>query len=52
VILPIALASSILGSVLPDIIEPPRNRRHRKFFHSLFCWHFCCCFWRTPIWNF
>jgi len=35
VILPIALASSILGAVLPDLIEPPRNRRHRKFFHSL-----------------
>jgi inner membrane protein len=34
-ILPIALASSILGAVLPDLIEPPRNRRHRKFFHSL-----------------
>lgn len=35
VIFPIALASSILGAVLPDMIEPPRNRRHRKFFHSL-----------------
>ncbi len=35
VILPIALASSTLGAVLPDVIEPPRNRRHRKFFHSL-----------------
>lgn len=34
-ILPIALESSILGAVLPDLIEPPRNRRHRKFFHSL-----------------
>ncbi|AAM05592.1 predicted protein [Methanosarcina acetivorans C2A] len=34
-ILPIALASSALGAVLPDLIEPPRNRRHRKFFHSL-----------------
>ncbi|WP_410510008.1 metal-dependent hydrolase [Methanosarcina hadiensis] len=32
----IALVSSMIGSVLPDIIEPPRNRRHRKFFHSLF----------------
>jgi inner membrane protein len=36
-ILPIALASSILGAFLPDMIEPPRNRRHRKFFHSLLC---------------
>ena len=35
VFLPIALASSTLGAVLPDIIEPPRNRHHRKFFHSL-----------------
>jgi inner membrane protein len=35
IILPVALASSVIGSVLPDIIEPPRNRRHRKFFHSL-----------------
>jgi inner membrane protein len=35
IILPVALASSMIGSVLPDIIEPPRNRRHRKFFHSL-----------------
>lgn len=35
IILPVALASSIIGSVLPDIVEPPRNRRHRKFFHSL-----------------
>lgn len=35
IILPVALVSSIIGSVLPDIIEPPRNRRHRKFFHSL-----------------
>lgn len=34
-LLPIALASAALGAVLPDIIEPPRNRRHRKFFHSL-----------------
>jgi inner membrane protein len=25
----------MIGSVLPDMIEPPRNRRHRKFFHSL-----------------
>lgn len=35
--LPIALVSSVLGAVLPDLIEPPRNRRHRKFFHSLLC---------------
>ncbi len=35
IILPVALAPSVIGSVLPDIIEPPRNRRHRKFFHSL-----------------
>ncbi|WP_148705599.1 metal-dependent hydrolase [Methanosarcina siciliae] len=37
VLLPIALVSSALGAVLPDLIEPPRNRRHRKFFHSLLC---------------
>lgn len=37
VFLPIALASSTLGAVLPDMIEPPRNRHHRKFFHSLLC---------------
>ncbi|MPM75281.1 hypothetical protein SDC9_122273 [bioreactor metagenome] len=37
IILPVALSSSIIGSVLPDIIEPPRNRRHRKFFHSFLC---------------
>ena len=36
-LLPIALASSTLGAVLPNIIEPPRNRRHRKFFHSILC---------------
>jgi inner membrane protein len=36
-LLPIALASSVLGAVLPDMLEPPRNRRHRKFFHSLLC---------------
>ncbi|WP_440948315.1 metal-dependent hydrolase [Methanosarcina sp. T3] len=36
-LLPIALVSSALGAVLPDLIEPPRNRRHRKFFHSLLC---------------
>jgi inner membrane protein len=35
--LPIALASSAFGALLPDIIEPPRNRHHRKFFHSLVC---------------
>jgi len=34
-LLPIALASSALGAVLPDLIEAPRNRLHRKFFHSL-----------------
>ncbi|AKB18484.1 hypothetical protein MSWHS_1621 [Methanosarcina sp. WWM596] len=37
VLLPIALASSALGAVLPDLIEPPRNQRHRKFFHSILC---------------
>lgn len=37
ILLPIALASSALGAVLPDLIEPPRNRSHRKFFHSLLC---------------
>jgi inner membrane protein len=36
-LLPIALLSSAFGAVLPDLIEPPRNRRHRKFFHSLLC---------------
>ena len=35
IILPVALVSSMIGSVLPYMIEPPRNRRHRKFFHSL-----------------
>jgi inner membrane protein len=34
-ILPVVLASSAFGAMLPDLIEPPRNRRHRKFFHSL-----------------
>ncbi|AKB78339.1 hypothetical protein MSHOH_1856 [Methanosarcina horonobensis HB-1 = JCM 15518] len=34
--LPVALVASALGSVLPDVLEPPRNRRHRKFFHSIF----------------
>lgn len=33
--LPVTLAASSLGAVLPDILEPPRNRRHRKFFHSI-----------------
>lgn len=36
-LLPIALAASTLGAVLPDLLEPPGNRRHRKFFHSLLC---------------
>lgn len=35
VILPIALASSTPGAVLPDIIKPPGNRHHRTFFHTL-----------------
>jgi len=31
--------SFVLGALagsLPDIIEPPLNRKHRRFFHSLF----------------
>ena len=31
--------SFVLGAVagsLPDVLEPPLNRRHRKFFHSMF----------------
>ena len=35
IILLMAFGSSMIGAVLPDIIEPPRNRRHRKIFHSL-----------------
>ncbi|MDY9925284.1 metal-dependent hydrolase [Methanosarcina sp.] len=44
VLLPTALASSAFGAVLPDLIEPPRNRRHRKFFHSLLCLAFLLLF--------
>ncbi|WP_394298288.1 metal-dependent hydrolase [Methanosarcina barkeri] len=27
---------TIIGSILPDVIEPSRNKFHRKFFHSIF----------------
>jgi len=26
---------TIFGAVLPDLIEPPRNSNHRRFFHSI-----------------
>ena len=26
---------SIIGAMLPDILEPPTNYRHRNFFHSI-----------------
>lgn len=35
IFIPIILLLTIIGSVLPDIIEPPRNKFHRKFFHSV-----------------
>jgi inner membrane protein len=33
--IPIILLLTIIGSALPDIIEPSRNKFHRKFFHSV-----------------
>ena len=29
------IAASGLGAILPDVIEPALNPRHRKFFHSV-----------------
>ncbi|MHA2226921.1 MAG: metal-dependent hydrolase [Candidatus Hodarchaeales archaeon] len=26
---------TVLGSFTPDLIEPPRSKNHRKFFHSI-----------------
>ncbi|MCQ1536131.1 hypothetical protein FTO70_10655 [Methanosarcina sp. KYL-1] len=34
-VLTIALASSAVGAVLPDVVERPKSSRHRKFFHSV-----------------
>lgn len=36
IFIPIILLLTIIGSILPDVIEPPRNKFHRKFFHSIF----------------
>jgi len=36
ILIPIFLLLAIIGSILPDILEPPRNKFHRKFFHSVF----------------
>lgn len=33
--LSIANISGALGAVLPDILDPPTDWRHRKFFHSV-----------------
>ncbi|WP_292486248.1 metal-dependent hydrolase [Methanohalobium sp.] len=30
----IAILFSVMGSTLPDKIEPAKNSKHRKFFHS------------------
>lgn len=30
----IELFGLVIGAMLPDIIEPPRNAWHRRFFHS------------------
>lgn len=35
IFIPIILLLTIIGSILPDVIEPPRNKFHRKFFHSV-----------------
>lgn len=35
IFIPIILLLTIIGSVLPDIIEPAKNKHHRKFFHSV-----------------
>ena len=35
-ILSISILPIFIGSILPDLIERPRNPDHRKFFHSWF----------------
>ena len=32
----VALPFVLFGSHLPDILEPPKSPKHRKFFHSVF----------------
>ncbi len=32
----VSLPFILVGSHLPDIIEPPKSPNHRKFFHSVF----------------
>jgi membrane-bound metal-dependent hydrolase YbcI (DUF457 family) len=29
------LAAVVIGSIIPDIIEPPTSYRHRQLFHSV-----------------
>ena len=36
IFIPIILLLTIIGSILPDVIEPSKNKFHRKFFHSIF----------------
>jgi len=35
IFIPIILLLTIIGSILPDVIEPSKNKFHRKFFHSV-----------------
>ena len=56
-ILSIAAVSTLIGAILPDLIERPTNPDHRKFFHSwfllsiFFIASFVTCFVLIPLYN-